>query len=141
LRAADIVVRAFCVAEAVCAADGANGSARQQQAAAGREVMHRIARDEADHASFGWTFSIGPRRFSTTTTARMSNACARDAISTYEQSIAGLSFDDGPNSGMALQPRLSPPRRARARGRRAPATAHARTAQLTGSRTQSHNPF
>jgi hypothetical protein len=81
LRAADIVVRVFCVAEAF-ALPMAQITARQSaELPLISAVLQRIAKDEAAHASFGWTFLDWA---DTWLTARHRAALARAAQETID---------------------------------------------------------
>jgi hypothetical protein len=56
LRAADIVVRVFCVAEAFALPMAQITAKQSSELPLISAVLQRIAKDEASHASFGWTF-------------------------------------------------------------------------------------
>ncbi len=98
-RAADLVVSVFCVAEAF-ALPMAQVAARQnaKQPLVG-EVMSRIARDEADHASFGWIFFDWATPFLDQAAREHIHRAASLALREYESSISDLSHDSGPTLG------------------------------------------
>jgi hypothetical protein len=56
LRAADIVVRVFCVAEAFALPMAQIAAKAAEKVPLIHEVLRRIAKDEASHAGFGWIF-------------------------------------------------------------------------------------
>ena len=56
VRAAEQIIRVFCVAEAFALPMAKLVARKSEELPLVGEILHRIAKDEASHASFGWIF-------------------------------------------------------------------------------------
>ena len=99
LRTAEVVVRVFCVAEAFALPMAQVSAKLAAEIPLIGAVLRRIAKDEAAHASFGWTFmDWACQSFTTRALAHLRNA-AQATIDVYRDLVEKRGDDQGATLG------------------------------------------
>jgi hypothetical protein len=91
MRAADIVVRVFCVAEAFALPMAQTTARLSAEMPLVGEVLHRIAKDEAAHASFGWIFMDWASQWLTDKQREHLTRAAQETIDAYRELVSDRS--------------------------------------------------
>jgi hypothetical protein len=91
VRAAELVVRVFCVAEAFALPMAQTTARLSAQLPLIGPVLHRIAKDEASHASFGWIFLDWANQLLTDKQRDYLAEAAMDSIRMYRELVANRS--------------------------------------------------
>ena len=99
LRATDIVVRVFCVAEAFALPMAQITAKQSSQLPLISAVLQRIAKDEASHASFGWTFLDWASQWLTTRQRGYLAHAAQETIDAYRGMVDERTDDHGATLG------------------------------------------
>ncbi len=87
VRAADIVVRVFCVAEAFALPMAQTTARLSAELPLIGEVLQRIAKDEAAHASFGWIFLDWANQWLTDRQRDHLKKAAQETIDAYRELV------------------------------------------------------
>jgi hypothetical protein len=99
VRAADMVVRVFCVAEAFALPMAQVTAKLSAEIPLVGAVLHRIAKDEAAHASFGWIFLDWANEWLTAKHREHLRAAAQQTIDDYRALIRDRSDHDSATLG------------------------------------------
>jgi hypothetical protein len=99
LRTAEVVVRVFCVAEAFALPMAQLNANLHAELPLINAVLRRIAKDEAAHASFGWTFMDWANQFFTDRQRAHLAKAAQEAIDVYRQLVEGRGDEESATLG------------------------------------------
>ncbi len=99
LRAADIVVRVFCVAEAFALPMAQIVARQSSQIPLISAVLQRIAKDEASHASFGWLFLDWADCWLTSRQRAYLARAAQETIDAYRGMVEARGYGDSNTLG------------------------------------------
>ena len=99
LRAADLIVRVFCVSEAFALPMNKLTAKQSAEMPLVGAVLHRIAKDEAKHASFGWIFLDWAETWLTDKHRKHLARAAQESIDVYRSLVLDRTDEDSETLG------------------------------------------